>query len=155
VPGHRLTFKQYGFLVRSDLHRYAGTSSIASFVKHLLLYPGFKYSFWMRTCAYLAAHRLGRLALLPLALVVLKHCEYKYGISIPYRTQIGSGLYIGHFGGIVVNSQAVIGKNCNLSHQVTLGEANRGARQGFPVIGDAVGQGRRAGSSGQQRGAGR
>lgn len=61
-----------------------------------------------------------------------------YGISIPYNTRIGSGLYIGHFGGIVVNSEAVIGKNCNIHHGVTIGQANRGDKKGYPVIGDRV-----------------
>ena len=68
----------------------------------------------------------------------MHHFEIKYGISISYRTQIGSGLYIGHFGGIVVNPNLVIGRNCNISHQVTLGVANRGERKGCPVIGDNV-----------------
>ncbi|GER80051.1 serine acetyltransferase [Candidatus Denitrolinea symbiosum] len=68
----------------------------------------------------------------------MAHYEYKYGISISYRTQIGSGLYIGHFGGIVINKNVVVGKNCNISHQVTLGKANRGVKKGYPVIGDNV-----------------
>lgn len=79
-----------------------------------------------------------RYALFPFTWLILRHYELKYGISISYQTQIGSGLFIGHFGGIVVNQYAVIGKNCNLSHQVTLGKANRGDKKGFPVIGDNV-----------------
>jgi serine O-acetyltransferase len=31
-----------------------------------------------------------------------------------------------------------IGKNCNLSHSVTIGYKQRGSRQGAPVIGDRV-----------------
>ena len=76
--------------------------------------------------------------LFPLLWLILHHHEIKYGISISYKTQIGSGFYIGHFGGIIVNHNAVIGKNCNISHQVTLGVANRGVRKGYPVIGDNV-----------------
>jgi serine O-acetyltransferase len=70
--------------------------------------------------------------------VVLKHYQYRFGIQIPCETTIGTGLYIGHFGGIVVNDQAVIGHNCNLSHGVTIGQANRGARKGCPNIGNGV-----------------
>ena len=62
----------------------------------------------------------------------------RYGIDIPPSTQVGPGLYINHPGGIVVNSGSVIGANCNLSHEVTLGQANRGARAGLPVVGDGV-----------------
>lgn len=79
-----------------------------------------------------------RFWLFPFAWLVLRHFEYKYGISISYQTKIASGLYIGHFGGIVVNQHAVIGKNCNISHQVTIGKANRGTRKGYPVVGDNV-----------------
>ena len=63
---------------------------------------------------------------------------YKLGISIPPDTQIGSGFYIGHFGGIVVNRRCVIGKNCNISQGVTLGQANRGKNKGYPTLGDNV-----------------
>jgi serine O-acetyltransferase len=92
----------------------------------------------MRTCAYLDSHAIFRVFLFPVAWLILRSCEYKYGISISYQTRIGSGLFIGHFGGIVVNQHATIGKNFNLSHQVTLGVANRGPRKGYPVIGDNV-----------------
>lgn len=64
--------------------------------------------------------------------------EYKFGISISYRTQIGPGLYIGHFGGIVINQKTIIGQNCNISHQVTVGVANRGPHKGVPTFGDNI-----------------
>ena len=133
-----MKFKDYFILVKSDLHRCTGNSSFLSFVFNLTFYPGFKYSFWMRTCSYLQSHMGFRFFLFPLAWIILQHLEYKLGISISYQTQIGSGFYIGHFGGIVVNQYAIIGKNCNLSHQVTLGKSNRGLRKGYPVIGDNV-----------------
>ena len=40
--------------------------------------------------------------------------EATTGISITARASIGPGLYISHFGGIIVG-QAVLGANCNLS----------------------------------------
>jgi serine O-acetyltransferase len=46
--------------------------------------------------------------------------------------------HIGHFGGIIVNPDAIIGKNCNISHQVTIGITRRGERRGYPTIGDNV-----------------
>jgi serine O-acetyltransferase len=57
-----------------------------------------------------------------------------WGIEIPRRTRIGPGLYIGHFGGIVVNPHAVLGRNCTLSQGVTIGAGAGGA----PVLGDDV-----------------
>lgn len=61
-----------------------------------------------------------------------------WGIDIPRGCRIGPGLYIGHFGGITVSPSAVIGSNCNLSHDVTIGLAGQGAERGVPVIGDDV-----------------
>jgi serine O-acetyltransferase len=59
-------------------------------------------------------------------------------VSIPHAAAVGPGLFIGHFGGIVVNERATIGCNCNLSHGVTIGQTNRGPRKGCPTIGDGV-----------------
>jgi hypothetical protein len=53
-------------------------------------------------------------------------------------TKIGSGFLISHFDGIGVNAQCVIGKNCNISQGVTLGQANRGKMEGSPIVGDNV-----------------
>jgi serine O-acetyltransferase len=67
-----------------------------------------------------------------------RHYTYKFAISIPTSTKIGSGFYIGHFSGIIVNKDCIIGKNCNISQGVTLGQSNRGAKKGAPIIGDNV-----------------
>jgi serine O-acetyltransferase len=59
-----------------------------------------------------------------------------WGIELPRSARIGPGLYIGHFGGITVAGGAVIGSNCNLSQNVTIGGAGFGETYGVPVIGD-------------------
>ena len=69
---------------------------------------------------------------------------YKYGIDIPPHTKIVSGLYIGHFGCIRVSPNVIIGKNCNVSPWIAIGQVNRGVRKGWPVIGDNVYIGRGA-----------
>ena len=74
----------------------------------------------------------------PVALWMLQRQRYRLGIAIPHVTQIGSGFYIGHFGGIVIHEDCKIGKNCNISQGVTIGQANCGERAGCPVIGDNV-----------------
>jgi serine O-acetyltransferase len=61
-----------------------------------------------------------------------------WGIELPRGAKIGPGLYIGHFGGITVSAGAVIGRDCNLSHAVTIGVAGEGAQRGVPTIGDQV-----------------
>jgi len=129
---------QYIFLVKSDLFRYAEDFKLSSFIYHYFLTPGFKYSFWMRTCSFYKSHPFYRIFSFPFAWLILNTLQYKYGFAVSYHTKIGSGLFLGHTGGIVVNFKVVIGKNCNISHQVTLGIANRGTHKGVPIIGDNV-----------------
>lgn len=127
-------------LIRSDLYRIGGAKGFYEFLKKFFFHRGcFQYCFWMRICSCLHVHRFGRFALFywP-ARLILYRCSIKYGIDIPYEIHIGSGFLIGHFGGIVVNYRAEIGKNCNISHDVTIGKSNRGDRAGVPVIGDNV-----------------
>ncbi|SDE61292.1 serine O-acetyltransferase [Riemerella columbipharyngis] len=70
--------------------------------------------------------------------LVLRHYQIKYGFQIYPETQIGEGLYLGHWGVVVINPETVIGKNCNIAQGVTIGQQNRGKRQGVPTIGDNV-----------------
>jgi serine O-acetyltransferase len=115
-----------------------GQPSLPKVVKYFLVIPGVKYSFYMRLCRYLRSKPLNAFGLFFIARILLFHYSIKFGISIPDTTQIGSGFYIGHFGEIVVNSKSIIGKNCNISQGVTIGQLNRGKRAGCPVIGDNV-----------------
>lgn len=61
-----------------------------------------------------------------------------WGIELPRGARIGPGLYIGHFGGIVVSRHAVVGRNCNLSQQITIGVGGKNGNGGVPIIGDDV-----------------
>jgi serine O-acetyltransferase len=67
-----------------------------------------------------------------------KFIEIVTGICIPARCAIGPGLYIGHFGGIFVDSDARLGENCNIAQGVTIGKGGRGELHGVPVLGDRV-----------------
>lgn len=70
--------------------------------------------------------------------IVLRHFQIKYGFQIYPETEIGEGLYLGHWGSLVINPKAKIGKNCNIAQGVTIGQQNRGKNEGYPVIGDSV-----------------
>ena len=134
-----MSFREYRYLVRSDLYRISDRVDSRTLFKHVTRGSAFKFNFWMRTCRYTkGSPLLNYFFYQPFARRMFIHYTYKFGISIPFETQIGSGFYIGHFGGIVVNEECVIGKNCNISHGVTLGVVNRGERQGCPTIGDNV-----------------
>ncbi len=51
---------------------------------------------------------------------------------------MGGGLYIGHAYNITINSRARIGRNCNIHKGIVIGQANRGAKRGTPIIGNRV-----------------
>jgi len=67
-----------------------------------------------------------------------KWVEVATGISISPDCRIGPGLYIGHFGGIVLHTDVVMGKDCNLSQGVTLGLGKKNGHWGVPTLGDRV-----------------
>ncbi len=68
----------------------------------------------------------------------LRRLKVKYGFDISYRTQIGKGFYIGHFGNVVIHGDSVIGENCNISQGITIGVSNYGKKMGVPTIGNRV-----------------
>jgi serine O-acetyltransferase len=68
----------------------------------------------------------------------LKRIQEKTLIQIPYTAKIGEGFYIGHFGRVIINGDAIIGKNVNIATGVTIGQESRGKRQGVPTISDNV-----------------
>jgi serine acetyltransferase len=122
----------------ADLDRYRVTDG-RGLLPTLLLSPGSIASVAYRLSRWVWATPgpLARAARLPLT-VINRLVEVWSGVSIPPRTQIGPGLYIGHFGQIIVNADAVLGANCNLSQGVTIGVAGRGADRGCPRIGNRV-----------------
>ena len=70
--------------------------------------------------------------------LVLRHYQIKYGFQIYPETQIGEGLYLGHWGLLAINPKVIIGKNCNIAQGVSIAQANRGKFIGTPIIGDEV-----------------
>lgn len=144
-----------GALVRADIDRYAhmsrsdrghgpGRSTLAEDVKTVIAFQGLQAQL---------AHRLGQLSAdwspptAPARLVrriarLLRWCLTRWiqsttGISIHPRARLGPGLYIGHFGGVVIGA-VTTGSNCNIGHGVTLGRTGRVGEHGVPVLGDRV-----------------
>ena len=119
-------------IIEKDLYRYLESLSSKSKMKAWFI-PGFRFTFFFRKVS-------GERNFLLNIIYRFLHREYSilYGIQIPRTTCIGHGLYIGHFGNIVINGNAVIGNNCNIAQGVTIGQTNRGERKGVPVIGDKV-----------------
>jgi serine O-acetyltransferase len=120
-----------------DFRRYRVTNDPA--LRTLFLSQGF----WA-TCVYRVsraaterggiAERLAR----PMVAIAQKLIEIVTGISIPPACEIGDGLYIGHYGSIILSPKARIGHNCSLAQNVTIGEAPSSEGRGAPTIGNRV-----------------
>lgn len=78
-----------------------------------------------------------RIPLKIIAFFAYKFCEIFMEMQISSEAAIGEGLYVGHIGGVHINPEAVIGRNCDIAHRVTIGASAMG-RKGAPVIGDEV-----------------
>jgi len=118
-------------LIRDDLYRYTGQSTLKVFFNIYFRSPGFKYMFWFRIVSHI---RDKYKWLYPLFWFKIRRLQYKFGYDIPIGTTIEPGFYIGHFGGIVITYKALIGKNCNISQGVTIGYSSRGKNIGYPII---------------------
>ena len=70
--------------------------------------------------------------------IINKITQFLFKCEFPVKTNIGPGLYIGHPYCITINPDAIIGKNCNIHKGVTIGQENRGIREGTPKIGNDV-----------------
>jgi serine O-acetyltransferase len=128
-------------LYKQDIVRYKRHRSNASVVALFLTEQGL-WAILQYRLAFALYHShissVAKVPLLALAVATQKIIEIVVGITIPYQASIGPGLYIGHFGNIVLNSDAVIGHTCNLSQGVTIGVSGRGAKRGVPKIGNRV-----------------
>ena len=111
-----------------DLYRYYGEKG-ESLPQKMLRPPELKYIALFR--------KANGCKFKPLKLyytIKLKGMSHKTHIQIPARTQIDEGFYIGHSGRVIINPEAKIGKNVNVSTGVVIGYENRGKRKGAPTI---------------------
>jgi serine O-acetyltransferase len=76
--------------------------------------------------------------IMPFLTIIQKFVEILTGIVLPFTTEIGKGLFISHFGNIIISHKVIIGDYCNISHEVTIGQSGRGGEQKTPIIGDRV-----------------
>lgn len=111
-----------------DLYRYYGDKG-ESFLRRLIRPTELKYIALFRKTE--ACHFKPMKMFLVL---MLKLMSDRTRIQIPARTKIGEGFYIGHTGRVIINPEAVLGRNMNVSTGVVIGAENRGKRAGAPVF---------------------
>ena len=125
--------------LRADAFRYRADTRPRALLDAWFREPGFRFTWHLRKVAHYASRKRG-LGLLPYTLhrILLNHYRFRYGFDISPRTSIGAGLYIGHFGGVVISPFATLGANVNIGQGVTIGATSRGSRKGAPTLEDRV-----------------
>lgn len=118
-----------------DYRRYKATGDSATRAQGFWASCVYRVS---RAAVYGARPRFLRTPLRFAALLAQKLTEILTGISMPVECEIGEGLYIGHFGGIILPRDGRIGHNCSIAQNVTLGTAGKGESRGAPTIGNRV-----------------
>lgn len=128
--------------IREDLKRYfLKSNGFFERTKIVLLTQGIWAILIYRAGSYLYKRKSSYpfpSLLLHFLTLIQKFVEIVTGIVLPFTAEIGKGLYIGHFGSIIVSHMAVIGEYCNISQENTIGQAGRGGKQYAPVIGNRV-----------------
>jgi serine O-acetyltransferase len=98
-----------------------------------LCYPGYLVQY-----NHAIAHFLYKIHLKLLARIVSNIGRFFYGIEIHPGAKIGKGLIIDHGMGVVIGETAIIGNDCKLYHQVTLGGTGKEHGKRHPTLGNNV-----------------
>lgn len=108
-----------------------------SIIEVMLLYQGFWALVFYRIGKFLYRHKL-----FFLARFVSQFARWVTGIEIHPGAKIGRRLFIDHGMGVVIGQTAVIGNDCTIYHQSTLGGLSRGndekGKKRHPTIGNNV-----------------
>jgi serine O-acetyltransferase len=125
--------------VRPDLYRYCAESNTRALWSAYLHEPGFRFIYYLRKVSFYnkSKRSYGFFAYLYNRAQLYRY-RFKYGLDISPATSIGFGLFIGHFGGVVISPHAVLGSNINIAQGVTIGATSRGSRAGAPTLEDRV-----------------
>ena len=125
--------------VRADLYRYRGRTDLRAFISAYLHEPGFRFTYYLRKVAFYSCRkRTWGIFGYIYNRIMLNHYRFRYGFDISPTTTIGPGLYLGHFGGIVISPYAILGSNINITKAAIIGAESRGPRLGAPTIEDRV-----------------
>lgn len=102
-------------------------------VEIVLTYPGFH-----ATLIHRLTHGLHNMGVPLLPRLVSMFNRWLTGIEIHPGAQIGGGFFIDHGMGVVIGETSIIGDNCTLFHQVTLGGTGKETGKRHPTLLDNV-----------------
>lgn len=99
----------------------------------ILLYQGFWSIFNHRI-----AHFFYTIKLYFIARLISQISRFLTGIEIHPGAKIGNRLFMDHGMGIVIGETAIVGDDCTIYHQVTLGGTGKEAVKRHPTVGNNV-----------------
>lgn len=108
--------------IKADLARFREESGGGSPLRILvrgLLSQGFQAILVYR---FFRWFHVRRIPTQPFRFLIERFTEIITGISLPAEAEIGRGLRIHHFGGVILHSHVKMGDHCTLYHEVTLGD---------------------------------
>ena len=125
--------------LQADLYRYRGQTGRRALLDAWWTEPGFRFTWYLRKVAFYASRKRGvGIFAYGYNRFWLNHYRFRYGFDISPTTRIGPGLYLGHWGGVVINPFTVLGSNVNIAKGATIGATSRGSRKGAPILEDRV-----------------
>lgn len=139
---------------REDIRRYTNQETDDGLQSQILVLPGLWVLLQYRLASAIYCSSMPSILKRPLLIVMIvwqKLVEVATGVRLPCSAMIGPGLYISHFGNIVLNNGVIIGSNCNLSPGVAIVVSGRSDQRGVPIIGDRVCLGENATVAGKIR----
>lgn len=132
----REDYKEY---LNLELERYFHGSSFKRRLQHLFMPPLAKWIYYLRTYEYLL--NCDNVLFRKVRLELIKYNFYKLsevlGFSISPNT-FDKGLKLQHYGGIIINKDCRIGKNCSIRPFTVIGNKDDKRYKEVPQIGDNV-----------------
>ncbi len=129
-----IKFKRIIASIADDLKSYVAKDPAARNIWYvILLYPGFK-----AIISHRVAHFFYMRKLYFVARWISQLNRFFTGIEIHPGAVIGKRLVIDHGMGVVIGETAVIGDDCTIYHQVTLGGTGKICKKRHPTVGNNV-----------------
>jgi serine O-acetyltransferase len=124
---------------RRDVDRYRvnpGDTQCVTLVRALYSHPAFAGVAWYRVSRYFWERKNNPffLFLLLVARIIYPLVRFYSGVELSPSVKIGGGLWIGHFGPVVVHPAVKAGSNLTLHQGVTIGAGTGGV----PTLGENV-----------------
>ncbi len=125
-------------LFKEDIKRYTADTPKSQWI-YLLFEQGIWATALYRFGCWIRKVRIPVLSLIMkiVSFFLFKISEIVTGVSLPLSAKVGGGIYLGHFGPIIIHSDVTLGNNCSLGTGVIIGTKGIGSK-GVPQVGDNV-----------------